>query len=171
MADEGFSQNVADLVRIATLASRNKMGELIWFGWCSKSSKKKSLIGHGSHGIMLTKTGAMAVHDAMTSGRVPRGDIDLVLLPWLREENVARTVGACYIYPSLGSFWEHVSGCGPVTYGGRSRRAPFWLRQGRPSSRDEGCHCSEEAPTRHESVAAPQRRARVDSFSEREGVA
>ena len=32
--NEGFSSNVADLVRWATVAHRHGMGNLVWVGWC-----------------------------------------------------------------------------------------------------------------------------------------
>ena len=45
--NEGFSSNLADLVRWATVAHRNKMGNLIWVGWNHK--KKASELGWGTH--------------------------------------------------------------------------------------------------------------------------
>ena len=53
--NEGFSSNVADLVRWATVAHRNKVGNFMWFGWNHK--KKPSELGWGTHGLMLSKDG------------------------------------------------------------------------------------------------------------------
>ena len=129
------------------------------------------MIGHGSHGLMLTTKGAMAVHDAMTSGQVPRGDIDLVLLPWLREETVARTVGACYRYPSLGSFWEHVSGCDPVNYGEAQGGRPSGFDKGGPAPGTRVATAPKKRQTYMSQWQRPNGEREWTPFSEREEVA
>ena len=40
--NEGFSANLADLVRWATVAHRHKMGNFIWVGWCPGKSPANS---------------------------------------------------------------------------------------------------------------------------------
>lgn len=69
---------------------------------------------------MITKAGFMAFEKAATSGLCPRGHIDNKLLKWLKEK--AQDAQACYIYPPLGSFVEHASGCDPGQYGGNKTR-------------------------------------------------
>jgi len=116
--NDGLSSNVADLLRMATKCHRENMGDLIWFGWCSHSNgTAPSWLSKGSTGLMLTKKGAACVSTAMEEGKVPRGHIDLELLKWLRLPGEAKTAKACYIYPSVGSFFQHPSGCDPKNFG------------------------------------------------------
>ena len=106
--DEGFKQNVADLIRMATLCHRLGKGDIIWFGWCATGGKKKpSWPTQGSHGLCVTKPGALAIRMAMEEGKVKRGHIDLRLLDWLRLPGEARRAKACYLYPSVGSYFQH----------------------------------------------------------------
>ena len=118
-ADQGLTGNVADLLRMATFAHRQGCGQLIWFGWCPHEGGRhgKSWPWKGSHGLMLTKKGAASVAQAMAAGKVVRGHIDLVLLDWLRTEGEATNAGACFIYPSIGSYFAHPSGCDPKGFG------------------------------------------------------
>ena len=119
--DEGFQQNVADLVRLATFASRQGMGELLWTSWCSDAKKEagktkgKTKLCHGSTCILMTKMGFAQLNAAVQAGKVKRGHIDLALLWWLRSE--ADKVGASYLYPSSGSYTEHASACDPKNFG------------------------------------------------------
>ena len=43
VVNEGFSSNVADLVRWATVAHRLRMGNLVWVGWCPPIKSRVSL--------------------------------------------------------------------------------------------------------------------------------
>ena len=109
--DDGLTGNVADLLRMATFAHRQGCGELIWFGWCPHEGGKhgKAWPWKGSHGLMMTKKGAASVAQAMAVGKVVRGHIDLRLLEWLRSEGEATKAGACFIWPSVGSYFVHPS--------------------------------------------------------------
>ena len=50
---------------------------------------------------MVTKSGALEIALAMDAGKVIAGDIDLVLLWWLRKGGEAQRVKASYLYPSV----------------------------------------------------------------------
>ena len=113
--NEGFSSNLADLVRWATVAHRHQVGNLVWVGWCPAS--KPSQLGKGSHLIMLSKEGFVKLSEAFARDEIERGHIDLVLKAWLRKDDTAQRVGACYVYPQMGGYHAHASGCDPKNFG------------------------------------------------------
>ena len=116
--NEGLNEEVADLIRIATLCHRNKMGDIIWFGWeCHGTGNKPTWLWKGSHGLMLTKRGAHHIEVGMRTGQIERDHIDLALAWWLRRPTVAARAGACYIYPPMGAYFAHPSGCDPKNFG------------------------------------------------------
>ena len=115
VVNEGFSSNVADLVRWATVAHRHRMGNFVWVGWCP--TRKPSQLVKGSHLIMLSKEGFAHMGQAMTHDEIKRGHLDLVFKEWLLTGSTAQKVGACYIYPQMGGYWRHVSGCDPTNHG------------------------------------------------------
>ena len=116
--DDGLNQEVADLIRMATFAHRQKCGELIWFGWeCQGSGKQPSWLWKASHGIMLTQRGAGHIADGMHTNKILRDHIDLALAWWLRRPYVAERTKACYLYPPIGSYGAHISGCDPENFG------------------------------------------------------
>ena len=115
--NEGLKQEVADLIRIATLCDRHKCGDIIWFGWECHAGEKPTWLWKGSHGIMLSKRGAAKIEVAMRSEAIERDHIDLALAWWLRRPHIAEKAGACYIYPPLGAYYHHASGCDPKNFG------------------------------------------------------
>ena len=124
--NEGFSSNLTDLVRYATLAHRKDMGNIIWVGW-SPAHKKPSRLRCGSHLIMVTKEGMLHMYDAMHHGVMARDHWDVSLLNWLSIGTVAQLVGACYTYPQMGGFYRHESGCEPDRHGaGTAGRPGAW---------------------------------------------
>ena len=131
--DQDFSQDVIDIMRIATMCHRVGMGEIIWVSWVPKKDKP-SRLGHGSTCLLLTKMGMAAVSDAKDRGVLTRGDIDVVLNHWLLKYEEACKAKACYLYPPIGSYTEHASECDPKQFGGDKTR---------PSGFDSGenpCH-------------------------------
>ena len=131
--DQGFSREVIDMMRIATMCHRHKMGNLIWVSWVPKK-QQTSRIGHGSCCLLMTKSGMFAVSEAKQRGLLKRGHIDLELQAWLLQGDEAEKAQACYIYPPIGSYTEHPSECDPAQFGGDKTR---------PSGFDSGenpCH-------------------------------
>ena len=123
--DKGFSRDVVDLMRIATMCDREGMGDFIWVSWVP-NKQKPSRIGHGSQLIMVTKFGMAAVQSAKERGLLTRGHIDLVLQAWLLKEGEAKKARACYVYPPIGSYTEHASECDPTNFGeGKTRPSGF----------------------------------------------
>ena len=131
--DQGFSRDVVDVMRIATMCRRLEMGEPIWVSWVPKK-QKPSRIGHGSTCLLMTKLGMSAVANARDRGVLKRDDADLVLKDWLLLPDEASKAHACYLYPPIGSYTEHPSECDPKNFGGDKTR---------PSGFDSGenpCH-------------------------------
>ena len=126
--DEGYHENVADLVRWATVAHRKECGHLLWVGWCPH--RKPSQMGHGAHAILVSKRGMVSISEALSEGKIAKGHIDLELRHWLQKEGVAKTVQASHIVPPLGGYIQHESGCDPSQFGSHTA--------GRPSQFDEG---------------------------------
>ena len=123
--NDGLSSNVADLLRMTTKCHRENMGNLVWFGWCSQSNgSAPTWLCHGATGVALTRQGAAAVSAAMESGKVQRGHIDLELLRWLRAPGEAKMAKASYIFPSVGSYFQHPSGCDPRKFGEKQGGRP-----------------------------------------------
>ena len=119
--DQGFSRDVVDVMRIATMCRRHEMGEPIWVSWVPKK-QKPSRIGHGSTCLLMTKLGMSAVANARDRGVLKRDDADLVLKDWLLLPDEASKAHACYLYPPIGSYTEHPSECDPKNFGGDKTR-------------------------------------------------
>ena len=118
----GFSQDVADMVRMATMCHREGCGDLIWASWVPVK-RKTTRIGHGSAMILMTRNGFRSISWGHHWGQLKRGHIDLMLQDWLRLDGVAERAKACYLYPPIGSYTEHASECDPKNFGGDKTRA------------------------------------------------
>ena len=129
--DEGYTENVADLVRWATVAHREGCGNLVWIGWVPH--KKPSHMHHGGHCLLLSKDGMVKVAEAMGNGGIAKGHIDLKLRCWLQQPGVSKDVGACYIFPPLGGYIQHESGCDPQQYGSHTAGRPSLFDDGNPA--------------------------------------
>ena len=131
MEFKGFSQDVVDLMRIATLCSREGWGNIIWVSWVPKP-KKKTFLGHGSALVLVTKDGMQAIKAAMTRKVLQRGHIDLQLQDWLSTGDEAMRARACYLYPPPGSYTEHESTLDPKNYGDGKTRPSGFLKGQKP---------------------------------------
>ena len=130
--NEGFSSNLADLVRWATVAHRQGMGNLVWVGWCP-AKDKRSRLSNGSHCVMVSKTGLSHMTKAFFEGKIRRGHIDLVLKEWLSTGSTAARVGACYVFPTMGGFTAHASGCDPFNFGEEKGGRPSNWKKDNPA--------------------------------------
>ena len=136
--NDGFSQDVADMVRIATMCSRAGWGDLIWVTWVP-NKQKPTRIGHGTMCLLMTKDGMKAIKSATSRGVLHRGHIDLELQRWLRVAGEAERAQACYLYPPIGSYTEHPSECDPKQFGGdKTRKSGFF-------SGENPCHGTRQA--------------------------
>ena len=93
--NHGCSENVADLVRMATFASRQRMGDLIWVGYVPEK-KRPSRLSNGSHLIMLSKFGLTRLGEAIREGSFARGHVDLSLKALFTKQDIAQQFNACY---------------------------------------------------------------------------
>ncbi len=100
-------QTVKDLVNLATLASRKGIGDLVWYCW--EHGSRKQHPGHGSTLIGMSATAARKIAHAMESW-TPPGHCDVQLLHALVSGSIP-DLRACYIFPSIGHFATHESGC------------------------------------------------------------
>ena len=117
----GFTQDVCDMVRIATMCHREGWGDLIWASW-NPSKSKPTRLGYGTQCLLATRFGFKAIWDAKQRGVLMRGHIDMKLKEWLRLPGESELARACYLYPPIGSYTEHASGCDPVRFGGDKTR-------------------------------------------------
>ena len=103
------SDELTCLVRLRTQAQRIGRGDLVWYSWNGSSSKRKAHPHYGSQMIGITKAGAAALASLLQ--RTKPGHFDVVLLTALVDGSL--TMGASYVYPAIGNFTEHQSGCDP----------------------------------------------------------
>ena len=83
---------------------------------------------------MLSKEGFYHMANALVANQIKRGHVDVVFKAWLLEEDTAQRIGACYIYPSLGCYYCHVSGCGPKGHGEAQGGRPSAWEHHNPAS-------------------------------------
>ena len=106
---EKCDPSLRDLVKYATAAHREQCGDLIWCTWCGTHAKPGTP-SHGSTLLMLSKCGAQLLFDAAKTIAEPtHWDVWLKTFLLKREEN--RGVQCSFIWPSIGSYCEHISGC------------------------------------------------------------
>ena len=103
-------QALEDLVKIAICAHRNDVGDFIWYSWEGSNKRGcKSRPMHAATMIGVSSNGARKLLSLMASGKLPKGHADLVLREYM--EHNSREFKACYLYPSVGHYQSHVSGC------------------------------------------------------------
>ena len=114
--NDGLSREVADMLRMCTLAHRREKGNIVWLGWNGRSDGP-SWLSNGSTAIAVSREGAQTIKEAFDAGKMPREHIDIMLRNWLGTEGEAYRSRACYIYPAVGSYYEHPSECDPKNFG------------------------------------------------------
>ena len=111
------SRHATDLVRIVTHAARHKCGDFVWLGYQPRNPGEgykpvtTPKLGFGSQLIALTKVAAKACHLCFASGLWKPHHIDMELKRWLCDERFGGQIGACYIWPPVGSYSVHASEC------------------------------------------------------------
>ena len=127
-----FAQELRDLVRICTLANRVNCGEFVWCSWvgCNKRRAKPS---HGSTLVALTTDGARMLGLAMATWEL--GHFDVLLRDWLVAggPEAPRT---CYVYPAVGHYAVHESGCEPGIGVRDSEWNKSWVQAGTRGSQE-----------------------------------
>ena len=147
-----FSQDVADMVSIATMCNRMNVGDLVWMSWVPVRNET-TRIGHGSQAILMMTAGFAIIQRAMEEQNISRGHIDLKLQEWLRIEGEAEGAQACYLYPPIGSYTQHASECDPKNFGGDKARASGF------DSGENPCHgCRASGDPKHRAKYVYQER-------------
>ena len=118
---ERFSKNevLSDILKYITFAAEKGMGDLVWFGWnCGHATQqvKPLRFSYGSQFIAYSQYCAAELLAAINSDRIPCGDWDLVLHKFLMNPEKPLP-GYSFIWPPMGFFVEHPSGCDPKNFG------------------------------------------------------
>lgn len=109
MPDCWPSQELLDIVHIATHADRVDKGNFIWYAYeaGTKGGTKQQPM-HGLSLVGFTKVFAQAFLEHLRS--TDPAHVDIVLQRWLLG-GAQHAVGASFVFPSCGSFEAHFSGC------------------------------------------------------------
>ena len=125
------SEELCDLVRIASIAHRKGKGDLIWYSWVGAKGRK-TMPSHGSTLVGVSKDGAFKLMAAIQKEKKP-GHFDI----WLRDQccSEAENLQASYVLPSIGGYDEHISGCDPMNTGEEDGVRPcrwndYWVEEG-----------------------------------------
>ena len=103
-------ESLKDLVKISIAAAREKVGHFIWYSWeGSERPGAKSRPMHGATMIGISHHGARKLLSLMEAGHLRKRHCDLVLREYMEKHGA--DFGACYLYPSLGHYQSHESGC------------------------------------------------------------
>ena len=146
-------QEIKDLVIIATQARRRKHGNLVWYSWVHGGRGRKAHVGHGSSLLGLDRLAAkelwfeLEALDSDPSKWPYHFDIWLlgVLQRWetKHREAASQSPGQralcghpsmdgmtlprpSYVFPSVGGYASHISGCDPKSVGGDGTRGMNW---------------------------------------------
>jgi hypothetical protein len=127
------SPRLSDLVKLCTAAHRCKphaRGHLVWLGWDASTQKgRRTKVSHASTLIALSQHGAKVLTAAFQRRDFAFGHFDLCLLKWLQEGDNQLQLGASYVYPCVGHYKGHVSGCSPIGFR-NPRWKEGWVQQG-----------------------------------------
>ena len=137
------TQEVSDLVRLATAAHRRKAGQLIWATWqpggAEANVRNPKQISSGTMLLMMTSEGARHVltnmqlrgdHgvDPATRDRcIAPGHFDIALREFLKDaEAQPNGIEWSYVFPPIGNYYQHRSGCDVKNYGTGDGRPSCW---------------------------------------------
>ena len=102
-----------DTVEFMNVAKKQGRGDVVWLSWsCGTGKYTQGQPAHGSHAVGVTSEGAHAFQAALV--RQYPWHLDCLLRRWCRNEVECHAQGVApnsWLYPSLGNFGEHVSGC------------------------------------------------------------
>jgi hypothetical protein len=101
--------SLRDLVKYASAAHRAKVGDLIWCTWCG-THQRPGTPSHGTTLVMISKSGAHILNSKVKTITDPT-HWDVWLSKFLLNKEESRTLRSSFIWPSIGSFCQHVSGC------------------------------------------------------------
>jgi len=108
------SQELLDVVSIVNQAHRHGgRGNIVWFCWEGATSEKgrKWMPCHGTTFLAITVEGAKKFAEHLET--VAPAHLDVILSRWLIAAGPENTVGASFVWPSCGSYAQHMSGIEP----------------------------------------------------------
>ena len=109
---QNVSQELHDLVKICTYAHRQRAGGLVWLSWCGGAGGKsrKTAPCHGS--TLLAISAWFARQLLLNFDKFEFMHFDIALRSVLQNPPADWTwCQASFVYPSIGHYCEHVSGC------------------------------------------------------------
>ena len=117
------TRDLRDLIQIANRAHRyHNRGDVVWYSW-SGQGKSKNRPSYGSTLIGVSKEGAQKLMACMENDTRPM-HFDLWIKDKLYEK--AHDLNGVYVYPAVGGFDEHLSGCDPTGAGPGGVRESLW---------------------------------------------
>ena len=104
------SQELLDVMAIVNQAHRLKRGNIVWLCWEGATSQRgrKWMPCHGATLLAITVDGAKKLARHLATEEPSH--LDVILSRWLMEDGPENTVGACFVWPSCGSYAQHMSG-------------------------------------------------------------
>ena len=110
---EEFAGSLKDVVRLVTACHRVGCGQLCWLSWRRKKTAML-YVANASTAIAMTPAAARALLPCMQRHEPQH------LQHYLKAQLVhgaLKDIGTCYLYPSVRSHVEHISGCDYVDAG------------------------------------------------------
>ena len=139
------SPRLVDLVKMSVLAARLGHGDIVWASWqpggAGTTIHDVKRVNSGTMLVMMTPRGAHTISSQIEvdAGEVKKKGVmkpwhfDLALKQFLCRKDNNDRAKACYIFPPVGNYTQHVSGCDLKHFGPSSA--------GRPSCWDEEWVC------------------------------
>ena len=123
---------------MSVAAHRQKVGNIIWACWQPGGAGVRigdvRRVNSGAMLIMVTQEGAEHINTEIQKGPEMGGmrpwHFDLALKQFLAPAENNERVKACYIFPPVGNYTTHVSGCDTRNFGaGTSGRPNCWQEE------------------------------------------
>jgi len=112
-AYEDVSEELEDLVKIATVAARHSAGDLVWYSWSGKPRPRKGRKSYPWAGASLLGISSKAAKQMLEHFDVwfTKGHVDQSLLQCLSSnpEMRAQIGGASFLYPCIGHYQHDFS--------------------------------------------------------------
>ena len=125
------SKRVIDLVRMSICAHRAHRGDIVWACWQPGGAGKEigdvRRVNSGAMLLMLNPRGADNIAERIDrtarekNGPMSPWHFDLALKTWLLDKTTNKNMRACYIFPPVGNYTTHTSGCDPTFATGDGR--------------------------------------------------
>ena len=125
------TKHLRDLVKMSIMAHRRNRGDIIWACWqpggAGVAIGDVRRINSGTMLIMVTPNGADKIGEQLALGPgegMRPWHFDLALKKWLCHPRVNEEARACYVFPPVGNYTTHISGCDIKNFGEGSKGRP-----------------------------------------------